>query len=37
MYRRQLGDEKASRKLRRLDQRLMAVAFELNRLAPPEK
>jgi site-specific recombinase XerD len=37
MYRRQLQDEKATRKLRRLDKRLLNVAFALDRLATPEK
>jgi site-specific recombinase XerD len=37
MYRRQLGDEKAKRTLQRLDQRLLAVASELERLATAEK
>jgi hypothetical protein len=37
MYRRQLADEKASRKLRRLGRRILAVASELDRFAKPEK
>lgn len=37
MYRRQLGDEKTKRKLQRLDQRLLAVATELDRIATAEK
>jgi len=37
MFRRQLDDENISRKLRRLDKRLLTVAFELNNLIPPEK
>ena len=37
MYRRQLGDEKAKRKLQRLDQRLLAVASDLDRIAIAEK
>jgi site-specific recombinase XerD len=37
MYRRQLTDERASRKLRRLDRRIIAVASELDRFAKPEK
>jgi site-specific recombinase XerD len=37
MFRRQLTDEKTSRKLRRLDKRILSVAFELNQLIPPEK
>jgi hypothetical protein len=36
MYRRQLGDEKAKRKLQRFD-RLLAVAAELGRLSTTEK
>lgn len=37
MYRRQLGDEKASRKLRRMDKRLLSIASELDHLTtPPE-
>ncbi|MGH9785951.1 MAG: tyrosine-type recombinase/integrase [Terriglobia bacterium] len=36
MFRRQLGDESIRRKLQRLDKRLLTVAFELNRLIPPE-
>jgi len=37
MYRRQLQDEKARRKLQRLDKRLFTVVFELDRLATAEK
>jgi hypothetical protein len=37
MYRRQLGDEKAKRKLQRFDRRLLAVAAELDRLSAAEK
>jgi site-specific recombinase XerD len=37
MYRRQLQDEKACRKLQRLDKRLLNVAFELDRFATPKK
>jgi site-specific recombinase XerD len=37
MYRRQLGDEKAKRKLQRLNQRLLAVASELDQIAIAEK
>jgi hypothetical protein len=37
MYRRQLGDEKTSRKLQRLDRRLLAVAAEVEQLATDEK
>ena len=37
MFRRQLADENISRKLRRLDKRLLTVALELNQLIPPEK
>jgi hypothetical protein len=37
MYRRQLGAEQARRILHRLDQRLLAVASKLERLATPEK
>jgi site-specific recombinase XerD len=37
IYRRQLADEQASRKLRRLDRRILAVASELDRFAKPEK
>ena len=37
MYRRQLQDEKASRKLQRLDKRLLNVAFELDRFGTAEK
>ncbi len=37
MYRRQLQDQTARRKLQRLDKRLVKVAFELDRLAKPEK
>ena len=33
MYRRQLADEKASRKIHRLGRRILAVASELDRLA----
>jgi hypothetical protein len=32
MYRRQLGDEKTRRKLRRLDKRLLAVASQLRKI-----
>jgi len=32
MYRRQVGDEKAKRKLRRLDHRLLAILSQLNRI-----
>jgi hypothetical protein len=37
MFRRQIADENTSRRLHRLDKRLLAVACELNRLIPPEK
>jgi hypothetical protein len=37
MHRRQLQDEKARRKLQRLDKRLLGVAFELDRFATAEK
>jgi len=37
MYRRQLTDEKTSRKLRRLDSRLLAVAAEVQKLDTTEK
>lgn len=37
MYRRQLIDEKISRKLRRLDNRLLAVAAEVQKLGTTEK
>jgi site-specific recombinase XerD len=37
MYRRQIADQKISRKLRRLDRRLLAVATELEKLAKDEK
>jgi site-specific recombinase XerD len=37
MYRRQLGDEKIRRTIRRLDRRLLAVASQLDRLATTEK
>jgi hypothetical protein len=37
MYRRQLGDEKAKRKLHRLDRRLLGVAQQLARMATDEK
>ena len=37
MYRRQLQDEKARRKLQRLDRRLSLVFFELDRLAKAKK
>jgi ribonucleotide reductase alpha subunit len=37
IYRRQLGDQQASRKLRRLDRRILAVASEIDRLVKPEK
>jgi site-specific recombinase XerD len=37
MYRRQLSDEKASRKLQRLDKRLLTITAELKRLTKPEK
>jgi hypothetical protein len=33
MYRRQLGDTQAQRKLRRLDRRLLAVTSQLERIA----
>jgi hypothetical protein len=36
MFRRQLADENTSQKLRRLDKRLLTVAFELNQLIPPQ-
>ena len=32
MYRRQFGDEKAKRKVQRLDKRLLAVASQLERI-----
>jgi hypothetical protein len=37
MYRRQLADQKSSRKLHRLDKRLLAISLELDRLATAEK
>jgi len=37
MYRRQLQDEKARRKLQRLNKRLLAVAHDLDHITPPEK
>ena len=37
MYRRQLRDEKANRKLQRLDRRLLAVASQLQHIATDEK
>jgi hypothetical protein len=37
MYRRQLKDEAAKRKLQRLAQRLRTVALELDRFVTPEK
>jgi site-specific recombinase XerD len=37
MYRRQLSDTKASRKLQRLDKRLLNIAAELESLTKPEK
>jgi len=37
MYRRQRGDEKTSRKLQRLDRRLLAVGSQLAQLASVEK
>jgi len=37
MYRRQLGDEHSSHKLRRLDKRLLYVAMELDRLTTTKK
>jgi hypothetical protein len=37
MYRRQLSDEKTSRKLRRLDKRLLSIAGELQRLSKSQK
>jgi site-specific recombinase XerD len=37
MYRRQLADANTSRKLQRLDKRLLTVASELNQLIPPKK
>src|SRR5260370_4698912 len=37
MYRRQLQDEKVSRKLQRLDKRLLNVAFEFDRFGTPQK
>lgn len=37
MYRRQLSDQKACRKLQRLDKRLLTIAAELERFTPPEK
>jgi len=37
MYRRHLQDEKVSRKLQRLDKRLLNVAFELDRFGTPQK
>ena len=37
MYRRELSEEKTSRKLRRLDHRLLATAIEVQKLAAGEK
>ena len=37
MYRRQLRDEKAKRKLQRLDKRLLAIASQLQHVATAEK
>jgi hypothetical protein len=37
MYRRQLRDEKAKRKLQRLDRRLLAIASHLQPSATAEK
>jgi hypothetical protein len=37
MYRRQLGDEKTHRTLRRLDKRLLSVAIEFDQLITVEK
>jgi len=37
MYRRQLRDEQAKRKLQRLDKRLLAIASQLQRLATAKK
>jgi hypothetical protein len=37
MYRRQLNDQNACRKLQRLDKRLLTIAAELERFNPPEK
>jgi len=37
MYRRQLGDEKIRRRLRRLDQRLLTVASQLQRIQTEQK
>lgn len=37
MYRRQLSNEKTRRQLQRLDRRLLAVADQLDRIAPAEK
>jgi hypothetical protein len=37
MYRRQLSEEKIRRKLQRLDQRLLAVAKEVEKLAQGQK
>ena len=37
MYRRQLDDEQAKRKLQRLDRRLLAVASQLEQMATAEK
>ena len=37
MYRRQLSDEKTRRKLQRLDKRLLAVDWQLDRIATAEK
>jgi site-specific recombinase XerD len=37
IYRRQLSDQKACRKLQRLDKRLLTIAAELQRFNPPEK
>jgi hypothetical protein len=37
MYRRQLADTNTSRKLQRLDKRLLTIASELDQLIPPKK
>ena len=37
MYRRRLDDSKIQRKLQRLDERLLAVALQLDRIATAEK
>jgi len=37
MYRRQLGDEKIRRRLRRLDKRLLTVASQLQRIQTEQK